>query len=846
MVMKSCCYMVTNRIAAFIIFISLVAYSAQAQQSLSQQPLRTVLHTLERKFSVVFTFSDVLIENSTVNPPSRNSSLENSLELLRQQTGLSFQSLGSRYIVISKSQLKTSEMLCATLRNFDTGEAVVGATVQFGSEYTVTNDAGYFQMPKHEGNILIKSLGYESINLSANALNSDCVPLFMKASYTTLEEVTVSDLIATGIEKKVDGSITLQPERLGILPGLPQPDALQALQYLPGVKSVVEAAADLNIRGGTNDQNLVLLDGIKVYQTGHFFGLISGLNPHIMSSVNLTKNGTSAYYGEGTSGTVVIQGQDRVSDKFSGGAGINLLYADGYFNLPISKKMSLQLGARRSLPSSWQTPTYKQYFNRAFSNTEVANATNGSLVRNQDFYFFDTSVKFLYDVTPRDKVRATFFNVANLLEYEEITQQSVNSTEQKISSLEQQSLGSSITWSRLWSDRIKTTFEGYASGYSLDAINQNIPINQELTQGNEVLELGARASALIQIQKNLYLQTGYQFFETGITNSDAVNNPEFSRLIKEVNRTQVVFAEGNYSPNEERTNLRLGLRTNYYSKLNSFFFEPRLALNQKLGEYFSAEVLGEIKTQTSVQVIDLQNDFLGVEKRRWLMANGEDVPLLKSKQISTGLNFNQRGLLVSADVFYKKVVGIISSSQGFQNQFQDVRVSGNYDIIGIDVLINQKIKSADVWVGYSLAESEYLFPDFVPTSFPNNLDIRHTINGGVNYRINQFEISAGFNWHSGRPITNPIEGNEITAGAINYESPNSARLKNYFRVDLSARWHFYFGNSFRGHAGFSLWNLFNRENVLNQYYTIDANNQATAIQQQGLAFTPNVFVRVDF
>jgi hypothetical protein len=837
--------MVTSRIAVFIIGFSLLALSAQAQQN-AGQPLRQALQSIEKKFNVVFTFADELVADVAVLSPLKNSSLENTLASLQQQTGLTFQQLNSRYIIISKPEIKSTEILCASVRSSDTGEPIVGATVQIGNEFTVTNEVGYFKLSQKEGAIVIRSLGYESLSLSASDFIGDCGPLLMKVSYTTLEEVTVSDVIATGIEEKVDGSVTVRPEILGILPGLPQPDALQTLQYLPSVKSVAEAAADINIRGGTNDQNLVLLDGIKVYQTGHFFGLISGLNPHIMSKVSLTKNGASAYYGDGTSGTIVMQSQDQVSEKLSGGGGINLLYADGYLNVPISKKMSVQVAARRSLPSSWQTPTYQQYFDRAFSNTELSDANNDTLVRNQDFYFFDTSVKFLYDITSRDKIRATFFNIANLLEYEETSQQGVSISEQKISSLEQHSLGSSVTYSRLWSDRIKTNVEGYVSGYSLNAINQNIPINQQLTQDNEVLDLGVRLAALIQLYKNLYLQTGYQFFESGITNSDAVNNPEFSRLIKEVNRTHAMFVEGNYSANEERTNVRVGLRSNYYTKFNNFFLEPRLVFNQKLGNYFSTEVLGEIKTQTSVQVIDLQNDFLGVEKRRWLMANGEDVPMLKSKQASAGLNFNRSGLLLSADIFYKKVDGIITSSQGFQNQFQDMRASGNYAIQGIDVLINQKMKAADVWLGYSLAESDYQFPDLVPASFANNLDIRHSINGGVSYRFNQVEISAGANWHSGRPVTNPVAGNEIVAGEINYAAPNSARLNNYFRVDLSARWHFYYGNTVRSHAGISLWNVLNRENVLNQYYEITSAQQVTAVQQQGLAFTPNVFLRVDF
>lgn len=807
------------------------------------QPLREVLLVAEKKFNVSFTYADELVEEVKVNPPTKKSSLDGTLDTLKKQTGYLFQRIGSRYIVITKPLEKPRSILCATVLSSETGEPVAGATVQAGNEFVITNGAGYFQLPMQEITIHIRSLGFDPLILSAKDFATDCTPIFMKVSYTNLEEVTINDVIATGMEEKVDGSISIKPELVGILPGLPQPDALQALQYLPSVKSVAEAAADINIRGGTNDQNLVLLDGIKVYQTGHFFGLISGLNPHILSKVNLTRNGTSAYYGEGTSGTISMQTKEELSTKISGGGGVNLLYADGYLNVPIAQKASIQLAARGSLPSAWQTPTYKQYFNRAFSNSEV-NESNPA-VRNQDFYFFDTNVKFIFDATQRDKIRATFFNVSNRLEYEEIAQ-GISGTEQKQSSLEQQSLGASVNYSRLWNDKLKTTMEGYISGYSLDAINNNIPIDQQLTQGNEVLETGIRLSALIQVKTNFYLQTGYQFIETGITNSDRVNNPEFSRTIKEVNRTNSLFVEGNYSWNEERTQFRMGIRGSNFSKLNTTTFEPRIVFNQKLANDFSARILGEIKTQTSVQAIDLQSDFLGVEKRRWLMSNGGDVPMLKSRQVSAGVSFDKEGLLVSVDAFYKKVNGILTSSQGFQNQFQYVRATGAYDIIGLDVLMKQKLNVLDLWLGYSFSESLYEFTELIPPAFPNNLDIRHSLNGGVSARIYQFELSAGANWHTGRPTTNPVSGNEITAGNINYESPNSSRLKDYFRIDLSARWYFYVGSRFRSQAGFSLWNVFNRENVLSQYYQINTTNQAGAVQQLGLAFTPNVFIRAAF
>lgn len=844
MVKKSWYFMVTKQIAVFILLFSSFALTSQAQKQ-TRYPLRQVLQALEKKYNVVFTYADDLIDDVLVTPASKKSLLENSLQALSKETGLAFDQLNSRYIVINKPDKKSTNILCATVRESDTGLPVTGATVQIGNEFAVTNEVGYFQLPRVEGAILIKLLGYESLTISAKNFTSDCNTLFMKVSYTTLEEVTIRDVIATGIEEKTDGSISIRPEILGILPGLPQPDALQTLQYLPSVKSVSEAAADINIRGGTNDQNLVLLDGIKVYQTGHFFGLISGLNPHIMSKVTLTRNGTSAYYGEATSGTIAIQSQDHVSEKLSGGGGINLLYEDGYLNVPISKKISVQLAARRSLPSSWQTPTYQQYFNRAFSNSEVSNSTTNSLAQNQDFYFFDSHLKVLFDLTSRDKIRASFFNVANQLEFEE-TSQINNNAEQKKSSLEQHSIGASLSYARLWNDKLKTTIEGYLSGYSLDAVNQDIPAAQQLIQANKVLETGLRTTALFQLSPKFYLQSGYQFSETGITNSDAINNPEFSRLVKEVNRTHVLFAEGNYSDNEERTNIRVGLRGNYFSKLNSATLEPRVMINKKLNEKFSAEILGEVKSQTNIQFIDLQSDFLGVEKRRWLMSNGEDIPMLKSRQLSAGISYNNNNLLISADVFYKKVNGIVTSSQGFQNQFASVRTNGNYDVTGLDLLVNKKIKRVNVWLGYSLSESNYFFEELTPQTFPSNFDIRQSLNGGVSAHLNQFELSAGANWHSGLPATFPVAGNEVVSGEINYEAPNSSRLSDYLRVDLSARWYFYYGRKLKSHIGISLWNVLNQENVLSQFYKVDNTGQAVAVQQSGLAFTPNIFLRVEF
>ncbi len=89
------------------------------------------------------------------------------------------------------------------------------------------------------------------------------------------------------------------------------------------------------------------------------------------------------------------------------------------------------------------------------------------------------------------------------------------------------------------------------------------------------------------------------------------------------------------------------------------------------------------KSQTLSQIIDLQNDFLGIEKRRWTLANEEDIPIQKSTQVSFGLSYKKKNWLVSIDNFYKRVIGITSSAQGFQNQFEYIRAVGDYSVYWI-------------------------------------------------------------------------------------------------------------------------------------------------------------------
>jgi TonB-dependent Receptor Plug Domain len=832
---------------SLVLILLLTGLFAKAQNTSS--PLRSILNDLEERYKVSFTYADETIENISIPPPADSLNITEVLVYLRKSTSLNFNKLDSRFITIS-SKIAEKINICGFLIDAGNQAIIGGATIQVDDQLDITNKDGYFSLLNVSNNsmVYVRVLGYQSQSFLAGTVGrkTPCTMVKLIPDVTRLREVMVRNYLTSGINKQIDGSFKLNIENLGILPGLTEPDVLQTIQALPGIQSINETVSHINVRGGTNDQNLVLWDGIKMYQTGHFFGLISIFNPYTSKEVNVVKNGTGTAFDEGVSSTIDIRSDDNLAEKFTGGAGINMINADLFVKVPVTKKLTLQVSGRRAITDLIPTPAFNQYFERAFGNSDFTRSSGSNVDTtfnsDENFYFYDIGADVLYNPTPKDKIRFHFLNVFNELDYQENLVSSAG-TDSKNSSLTQQSLATGVQYHRLWNSHLSTTAQLYLSSYKLRAVNFDVANNQRLVQENEVLDTGLKLDARWGINNRWDLLSGYQFLEVGIGNLEELNNPEFRRYIKKVIRTHVAFTEANYLTKSGKTNVRFGIRANYFTKFNLAVIEPRISFNQKVFNYFSIDVLGEFKSQTATQVIDLQNDFLGVEKRRWVLANQDDIPIVKSKQISAGINFNKNGLLVSVESFYKYVSGITSSSQGFQNQFQFVRAPGNYTVSGIEFLVNQQFDKISAWVGYAYSDNQYTFATFNPTEFPNNLNITHTVSSGINVELQQFELSAGLNWRTGKPYTIP-QG--LDNGTIIYQSPNEASLPDYLRVDFSARYNFNLSDGLKAQIGASIWNLTNNQNIINIYYQVDDNGELKEIQQFALGMTPNLMFRVSF
>tara|TARA_R110002050_G_scaffold104052_4_gene213226 strand:- start:18264 stop:20618 length:2355 start_codon:yes stop_codon:yes gene_type:complete len=773
----------------FLFFLNIAYLKAQVIQE-EKQPLITILKTLEKTYNISFSYADETVKDKEASPLKDHLTLEEALEFLKLDTNLNFELLDNRFVVI-KTQ--------------------------------------------HTNNGVFKT--------------------------QRLEEIVVSNYLTTGITKLNDGSITIKPETFGILPGLIEPDVLQTIQALPGVLSADETVSNINVRGGTHDQNLLLWDGIKMYQSGHFFGLISAFNPYTTKHVNIYKNGTHSKYGDGVSSIIDMQLSDNIDNEFKAGIGFNLINADGFAKIPLSKKTELQLSTRRSITDLINTSTFEQYSKRIFQDSDFNTAKNDDnfISQNESFFFYDVTAKFLYDITKKDKIRLHFLNIYNDLKYDE--QSTINDRSEALNSkLSQRNSAIGVTYTRDWSNTLSTTSQIYISNYDLDATNFDILNNQRLIQENEVYDGSAKMDINYTPNSQFKINGGYQFSEVGISNLEDVSNPDFRSYIKEVIRSHAIYAETSLLSNNAKTKLVIGTRLNYFGKLDLVLAEPRLSFSQRFLNYFRFELLGEFKSQTTTQIIDLQNDFLGIENRRWVLANNNKeveinntktiypVPILKSKQASAGIHYNKNKLLISAEGYIKKVDGITARSQGFQNQYQFVNSIGSYKIKGVDVLLNKQFNNiVNTWISYSYSSNNYIFNTLNEGQrFPNNADIRHAVTFAGTYTYKDLKVALGLNWHSGKPTTLPDTTNPVDEEEIVYQNPNNSNLSDYLRADCSATYGFHISDTARATIGASIWNILNKKNIINTYYTLDDENTINKVENQSLGITPNVSFRIQF
>ena len=192
------------------------------------------------------------------------------------------------------------------------------------------------------------------------------------------------------------------------------------------------------------------------------------------------------------------------------------------------------------------------------------------------------------------------------------------------------------------------------------------------------------------------------------------------------------------------------------------------------------------------------------------------------------------------------VDGITTQSQGFTTKYEFEKEKGSYDVLGAEFLVRKNFNHLNTWLSYSYIKNDYTFETLEEIEFPSNFDITHAFTIGTTYSNESWNVSAGLNYRLGKPTSVPLIENEITDSDINFDSANNERLQDYLRIDASALYKFEINKTLRSEIGISAWNISDVKNPINNYYRIDAENNAIKFSRYSLGITTNAVFRLYF
>ncbi|GGX29761.1 carboxypeptidase-like regulatory domain-containing protein [Aquimarina muelleri] len=834
---------------------------AQISKNFKETPLEEVLNELSKTHKLLFSFSNEIVKNIKVTLDIDNSSLDEILVHLKALTNLEFKKISERQVIISYPNNKVE--ICGYLFDNITNEPLPFASVFLVSKKTgtITNEKGFFQLGdiSLDEKISIQYIGYTNKTINASFFKmSTCPRIPLLSKTTSLNEVLIVEYITKGIDKNIDGSFTITNEELGILPGHSEPDVLQSIQLVPGIHSPDESASGIQIRGGSPDQNLILWDDIKMYNTGHFFGMISVFNPNIIKDAKIFKGGADPKYGDRISGIIDISSDRKVPEKLNGGVGINGTHADMFLKIPITNTIGIVLSGRRSYTDFLETPTYTALSKKVFQNTKIIEVLNPLPLEMDDddddeilekigknnFFFYDASAKLILDVTKNDKVMVSSIYTNNDLAFE------INDDEDVITDdLEIKNEGISFSWKGTKKNHFHHSLKAYYSRYNSDYLfteRQELIIENQSVRKNTVKDIGVDLNITYDFNSKNFLTFGYQYsdndvfytitkeseFETPINESNTINN-----------KTNSIYTNYKIIP-ENKSFINIGLRTSHYSIINKLYLEPRVNIEYPLTKSLRVKATGELRHQPISQLVEFEETQLRLENNLWVYTNNK-IPILESTQFSGGLLFSENDWNFEIDGYYKNINGLTSITNGFNVINSDLSI-GESMIYGIDILLKKRFKDFRTWLGYTFNDIEYTFPEIQETPFPGNNDITHNFRTSNSYTFKNWELSIGWLWRSGAPFTDADLVNE----EILYKNTNTGRLPAYHRLDVSTIYRFNI-KGWKGSLGVSIQNIYNRKVPLSVSYRLDDNSnngeiELNKLQQKSIGITPNAFFRISF
>lgn len=809
----------------------------------AQTSLRDGMAVLEKKYGIHFVYDASLPLERRLGQPN-GTTLEEALAHLFEGSDIRYEIKG-KHVILKKNRKVT---ISGLILDAASGETLIGAGVTSGKDGAVTNNFGFYSLsiPGKDDKVSVtySYVGYTTKTISIRVQKDTTINVRLSLG-ASLEEAIVTAQRESGVAATKMSAIEVPVAAIKSAPALfGEADVLKTIQLLPGVQGGTEGFSGLYVRGGGPDENLLLLDGIPIYNAEHMLGIFSVFQPEAVKKVTLYKGSFPARYGGRISSIIDVRTNDGNLYETHGSFGVSMLSDKLHLEGPIWKgKTSFSVSAR-GMHTLLLTPIIK------------LTGFDGN------YFFYDLDAKLTHRFSDRDRL---YFNVYNGLDdFYYRNQDNYGSGRTGGDIADNQNLGirwgntvAALRWNHVLGPKLfaNTTvaFNRYKMQIESDLVSKETGLDGSL--GNNRYQFDYRSGMRDWVAKVDfdYTPSPSQKVKFGADYTYHTFIPEtFTTYAREVmggvvqidttismksNAEQVGHEASLYVEDDIRIGSRLTLNPGFHASLfgtqgkTYWSLEPRMSAKVAMSEDWSAKVS---YSRMSQYVHLLSSSQISLPVDLWVPIT-KDIRPETSDQYSLGLYFNGiPGWEFSLEGYYKNMRNVLEYKEGVAFMFDSSGWENKVEVgtgraMGIELFIEKTMGKTTGWLGYTLAKSDRLFPTINHGErFPYRYDRRHNVNLLVNHKFNEkFDISATWNFASGGTTTLP-ERRIVMMSPFN--PPRYADLvtsRNNYRLPASHTLNLGFNYHRKHNRGEGIWSLsvYNVYNHMNPNLVLKENDQ---------------------
>lgn len=856
----------------FLIFIGMVCRVCSADAQDEGRALPDLISEMESRTGRIFNYEAGAFASYRSTLPPDSLPLPAQLEHLFGNTPFEYKITSQAILVYLPPQ--PQYRICGRVLDQwgfplpDAGVALVGTDAG-----VYTDPDGYFELTVRaylNQRIQISYLGYQPREYSLRQMRNPNCPEYRLAgeAFYRVSEVIVDGYLTAGMQEgEVYSSTRMDYDRIaGILPPLDN-DVFRSVQMLPGVSTIDESATNLQIRGGSPDQNLILWEGATLYGPGHFFGMISSVNPFVVDEVAVYKGAYDPSLDNRVGGVVDISLSDSLASRWQ--IGLGTTFSEGHFYLegPLIKEyLSVLVSGRESVNGILNTPTLESFASKVFQSSRIdefnAVAEEGFAEVDQVLDYADWNAKVIF--RPFDQLQIQFSSLEsrNDFTYHSLFTDDLWRTED-ILNYDNAVRNLEISWKMnpRWTLGASVLNAYYQNRYSLDV---DLGVDQE--------NIIARRSDNDIADESMVLRVAHRRdsslrFEFGVD----VNEKRVNFNVSDFHQFEGAYADSNALSGRftnlfgaiewqrRQWHLAGGFRATHHLDEYTWTLSPRLDMQYRVNAQWKVKASAGIFHQYISQLRDFGQNDLGVENPVWILNPPELEQVMRATKWALGGLWQHEAWLVELEAYHTSTVGISTLSpllsRPVNENLGDIFL-GSSAARGADLLMQYSKPRFRAWLNYSLARIDFDFPGIQEEPFPGRADRRHQIQVLAAWHLGKWTASTSWRLSSGLPYSEPGEigsfpgDDEQTYYYFEYEGIHAERLPTYSRVDLGIRYEMSFpAFPLRGEFAFSLLNVFNRENVFSREYFLEDDGEdippyTAQVEKRLLGITPTFLARL--